>query len=224
MDRPIETRTWTRKRLSILLLLAVLAAGVAALLVYLSTPRLEVERDKLAVATVRRGTFQEYLLPPGEVRAGAAGPEIRATVGRHEASRLAVGQTGDAEIAGRRVPLEIVRIGPAGGVDVEVDLRFTRSTAEPPAAPPGTSLYVRLPLGAPAEALLLDRGAFFQATGGHWVWVVDAAGGTASRREIRLGRQNPEVHEVLAGLTPGERVITSSYEQLEGAEELVLTQ
>lgn len=221
MDRSIETRTWTRKRLSILLLLAVLATGMAAFLVYLSTPRLEVERDKLTIDTVRRGSFQEYILPPGEVRAGAAGPEVRATVGRYEASRLAVGQTGDAEIAGSRVPLEIVRIGPAGGVDVEVDFRFP---SPPPPAAPGTSLYVRLPLGEPAEVLLLNRGAFFQATGGHWVWVVDAAGGAASRREIRLGRQNPEVYEVLAGLTPGERVITSSYDQLEGAEELVLTQ
>jgi HlyD family secretion protein len=54
--------------------------------------------------------------------------------------------------------------------------------------------------------------------------VLDAAGRTASRREIRLGRQNPEVYEVLSGLAPGERVITSTYDAMEGAEELVLAQ
>lgn len=222
MDRQIETRTWTGKRLSILLLLLVLAAGVAALLFHLSTPRLRVERDKLSLDTVRRGTFQEHILPEGEVRAGTAGPEIRITAGRHEGSRLAVGQKGETEIEGRRHPLEIARIGPAGGVDVEVDLRFA---GEPPAGTaPGQRLYVRLNLGEPAEALLLQRGAFFQVTGGHWVWVLDEAGGTAVRREIRLGRQNPEVYEVLSGLAPGERVITSTYDHLEGAEELVLTE
>jgi len=221
MDRPIEPRIWTRKRLSILLLLVALLAGVAGVLVYLSTPRQRVEQDKLVIDTVRRGTFQEYILPPGKVRTGSAGPEVRTLVGREAAPRLRAGQRGGAEIEGRTYPLEIVRIGPAGGLDVEIDLRFT---GEPPAVAPGSSLYVRLPLGEPAEALLLDRGAFFQATGGHWVWVLDAAGETASRREIRLGRQNPEVYEVLSGLTPGERVITSTYDQMEGAEELVLAQ
>ncbi|HKH43545.1 MAG TPA: hypothetical protein VKM72_02660 [Thermoanaerobaculia bacterium] len=222
MDRQIETRTWTRKRLSILLLLAALAACVAALLIYLSTPRMRVERDKLIVDTVRRGTFQEYILPSGEVRAGSAGPEVRALVGRHEAPRLEAGQRGETEIGGRTYPLEIARIGPAGGLDVEVDLRFTG--VPPAAAAPGSPLYVRLPLGEPGEAVLLNRGAFFQATGGHWVWVVDAAGRSASRREVRLGRQNPEEHEVLSGLAPGERVITSTYDPMEGAEELVLAQ
>lgn len=221
MDRQIEPRIWTRKRLLILLLLVALLTGVAGVLVYLSTPRQRVEQDKLVIDTVRRGTFQEYILPSGEIRAGSAGPEVRAMVGRHDAPRLHVGQRGDAEIGGRRHPLEIIRIGPTGGLDVEIDLRFT---TQPPAVAPGSSLYVRLPVGEPAEAVLLDRGAFFQATGGHWVWVLDAAGRTASRREIRLGRQNPEVYEVLSGLTPGERVITSTYDQMEGAEELVLAQ
>jgi hypothetical protein len=221
MDRQIETRTWTRKRVSILLLLAALLAGGAGLLVHLSTPRQQVERDKLIIATVRRGTFQESILPTGEIRAGAAGPEVRVLVGRELAPRLRTGQRGATEIAGRTYPLEIARIGPSGGLDVEVDLRFLEA---PPAAAPGTSLFVRLPLGEPAEAVLLDRGAFFQTTGGHWVWVLDAAGRTASRREIRLGRQNPEVYEVLSGLAPGERVITSTYDAMEGAEELVLAE
>lgn len=70
--------------------------------------------------------------------------------------------------------------------------------------------------------LLLDQGAFFRTTGGHWVWLVDEAEETAVRRQVRLGRQSPEVHEVLSGLAPGDRVITSTYDHLEDAEELVL--
>ena len=58
----------------------------------------------------------------------------------------------------------------------------------------------------------MARGGFYQSTGGHWAYVLDASGDQAARRSIRLGRQNPRVYEVLEGLEPGERVITSSYE------------
>lgn len=220
MDRRIETRVWTRKRLSILFVLVVLATAGIGIVIFLSTPRMKVERDKLTLSTVRRGSFQEYILPPGEVVAGSTGPEIRAAVDRYEAPRLAAGQKGEIEIGGRRHALEITHIGPAGEHDVEVRLRFTDGA---PQTPPGGDLHVRLNLGEPAEALLLARGAFFQASGGQWVWIVDETGGKAVKREIRLGRQNPEVHEVLSGLAPGDRVITSTYDHLEGAEELVLT-
>ena len=61
-------------------------------------------------------------------------------------------------------------------------------------------------------AVLLSRGGFFQETGGQWVYVVDQSGAFAAKRSIKLGRQNPEVFEVLEGLQPGEHVVTSSYE------------
>jgi hypothetical protein len=138
MDRRIEKRTWTPKRLITAASVLAFLAAFAALLIHLSTPRLEVERDKLLISTVRNGTFQ----PPS---------------------------------------------------------------------------------GPPTAALLLDRGAFFQATGGHWVFVLDAKGRKAVRRPVRLGRQNTEVYEVLSGLAPGERVITSSYDTFGEAEELVLS-
>jgi multidrug efflux pump subunit AcrA (membrane-fusion protein) len=222
MDRRIEHRTWTRARVAGLFLLVALAAGIAALLAYLSTPRQRVEADKLTVDTVRRGAFQEYLLPLAEVRAEATGPEVRAAVDRYAAQRLTVGHKGKAEIGGQVRELEVLRLGPAGAHDVEVVFRFVGTP--PPEAVPGQKFQLRLPLGETTDAVLLARGAFFQATGGHWVWVVDRASDTAVQREIRLGRQNPEAHEVLSGLAPGERVITSTYDHLEGAEELVLTE
>lgn len=218
MDRRIEKKTWTGKRLSILLGLVALAGGVAALLSYLSTPRMRVERDKLSLDTVRRGTFQEYILPEGTVVGKGEELLVRASVDALEAPRLRAGQRGATEVNGILHSLEVTRIGPAGPRSAEVDLRST----EPVWFLPGDKLRIRLDLGPPAEALLLRRGAFFQATGGQWVFVVDEAAGTAVRRPVRLGRQNPEVHEVLSGLAPGDRVIISTYDHLTDAEELVL--
>jgi hypothetical protein len=219
MDRRIETRPWTRRKVSLALLVLALAGGASALLIRLSTPRMKVERDKLMISTVRRGPFQEYVVLVGEARSGPAGPEVRALADRYEAARLAAGQAGETEIAGRRQALEVSALTPAADGRVEVALRPRGETA----LAPGQALRVRLPLGRLAEALLLDRGAFFSATGGQWVWRLDEAGRTATRCRVRLGRQNPEVHEVLSGLAPGDRVITSTYDHLEGAQELVLT-
>ncbi|MCY4353082.1 MAG: efflux transporter periplasmic adaptor subunit, partial [Gemmatimonadetes bacterium] len=68
--------------------------------------------------------------------------------------------------------------------------------------------------------LLLPRGGFYQTTGGNWVFVVE--GDEAIRRDVRIGRQSPEYFEVLAGLSPGERVVTSSYDNYEEIDKLVL--
>jgi HlyD family secretion protein len=75
----------------------------------------------------------------------------------------------------------------------------------------GQTLQVRVQLGDSSNALLLPRGGFFQDTGGNWAFVLDASGEFAEKRDIRLGRRNPEYFEVLEGLSAGERVITSEY-------------
>jgi HlyD family secretion protein len=76
----------------------------------------------------------------------------------------------------------------------------------------GQTYYLNLELGQPEQAVLIPRGAFFQKTGGTWIYVLSKDGGTAFRRTIRIGRQNPQYYEVTEGLEPGERVITSGYE------------
>src|SRR5690606_19386527 len=73
----------------------------------------------------------------------------------------------------------------------------------------GQTLQIRVQLGDSSDALLLSRGGFFQDTGGNWAFVLDASGQFAEKRNIRLGRRNPEYFEVLEGLSVGERVITS---------------
>ncbi|MCH5305241.1 MAG: HlyD family efflux transporter periplasmic adaptor subunit [Rikenella sp.] len=76
----------------------------------------------------------------------------------------------------------------------------------------GQTYSVNLELGQPTEAVLIPRGAFYQTTGGSWIFVVSPDGSRAYRRPIKIGRQNPKFYEVLEGLDAGEQVIVSSYE------------
>ena len=76
----------------------------------------------------------------------------------------------------------------------------------------GQTYYIDLELGQPEQATLIPRGTFFQTTGGQWIFVLDKSGRKAYRRQIRIGRQNPQYYEVLEGLEAGERVVTSGYE------------
>ncbi|MBR2478412.1 MAG: HlyD family efflux transporter periplasmic adaptor subunit, partial [Bacteroidales bacterium] len=76
----------------------------------------------------------------------------------------------------------------------------------------GQTYYLNLQLGQPEEALLIPRGTFYQKTGGRWIYVLSSDGSQAVKREIRIGRQNPQYYEVLEGLEPGERVVVSGYD------------
>ena len=86
----------------------------------------------------------------------------------------------------------------------------------------GQTYYIDLELGQPEQAILIPRGTFFQTTGGQWIFVLDKSGSKAYRRNIRIGRQNPQHYEVLEGLEPGERVVTSGYEAFKDNEILVI--
>src|SRR5205823_13253935 len=86
----------------------------------------------------------------------------------------------------------------------------------------GQSTPIQLELGKAAKATLIPVGGFFSDTGGNWLYVVDKSGKRAAKRNITLGRKNPEFYEVLDGLQPGEQVITSSYENFGDNEVLEL--
>ena len=85
----------------------------------------------------------------------------------------------------------------------------------------GQTYYLNLQLGQPEEAVIIPRGTFYQKTGGKWIYVVNKEGTKALKREIRIGRQNPQYYEVLEGLEPGERVITSGYDNYGDSDVLV---
>ena len=101
----------------------------------------------------------------------------------------------------------------------QADFKF--SGEQPANIRTGQTYYLNLQLGQPESAILIPRGTFYQKTGGKWIYVVSPDGGKAVKREIRIGRQNPQYYEVLEGLEPGEKVITSGYDNFGDNEVLV---
>ena len=98
---------------------------------------------------------------------------------------------------------------------------FTFVGAHPRNIRSGQTYYLHLELGQPTDAVIIPRGSFYQSTGGAWIYVLAPEGDRAYKRQIRIGRQNPQYYEVLEGLEPGERVIVSGYESY-GANDVLL--
>jgi HlyD family secretion protein len=136
--------------------------------------------------------------------------KLRAQVDEFYLGRVSEGQVANAEVGGRPARLRVSKIYPqVRNGAFEIDLEFVGQA--PPDLQRGQTVQVRLTLGDPAPALLIPNGAFYNETGGNWVFVVAPDGRSAVRRQVRLGRRNADHIEVLEGLEPGERVITSPY-------------
>jgi HlyD family secretion protein len=147
--------------------------------------------------------------------------KVRAAIDDFYIARINAGQKGDFDLTGTTYSLRITKVYPeVKDGRFEVDMVF--EGAAPQGIRRGQTLQVRLELGDLSEALLLPRGGFYQKTGGQWVYVVDKSGSFAVKRNVKLGRQNPQVFEVLEGLVPGEQVITSTYDNFGDNEKLVL--
>ncbi len=138
------------------------------------------------------------------------GFKMRVEVDEHYISRIFPGLEGSFEFNGGTTKLVVNKVYPeVRNGRFDVDMVFSKI---PDGIRRGQSVPVRLQLGKPAEATLLATGGFFSDTGGNWVYVLNESGGTATKRNISLGRKNPQFFEVLSGLEAGEQVITSSYE------------
>ncbi len=59
-------------------------------------------------------------------------------------------------------------------------------------------------------------GGWVAAENGAFAFVLDADGTHATRRAVRIGRRNPEVVEILSGLNPGDRIVTSNLSTVKG--------
>lgn len=149
------------------------------------------------------------------------GYRIRAGIDEHYLARVESGRKGEFEFAGNVYDTIVTKKYP-NVVDgrFEVDMEFMDET--PDGITAGQTYHIRLELGDISEAILLARGGFSQTTGGNWAYVLESSGDVALKRRIRLGRQNPDFFEVLEGLEPGEKVITSSYESFGNMDRLVL--
>lgn len=145
--------------------------------------------------------------------------KVRARIPEHYVSRVSIGLVGTFVHAGREHAIEVFKVYPeVSNGEFDVDLRFV---GEKPEVRRGQTFQVRLQLSEDMEAVMVPRGPFFQDTGGTWVYVVDAEG-RGVKREVKLGRQNPDMYEVTEGLVPGDRVVTSRYNGFNNADELLI--
>lgn len=146
--------------------------------------------------------------------------KVRARIPEHYVTRVTSGLRGSFTQGGQEHTIEVFKIYPeVSNGEFDVDLRFVNIAPEDIRR--GQTFQVRLQLSEDMEAVMVPRGPFFQDTGGQWVYVLDATG-TATKREVKLGRQNPDMYEVLEGLQPGDRVVTSRYAQFNDADELLI--
>jgi HlyD family secretion protein len=149
------------------------------------------------------------------------GFKVRVGIDEHYIARIDLKQGGEFTFNNQDYRLFIKKIYPeVREGKFEVDMLFEEKA--PDGIRRGQTVHVRLELGNLTEATLLSRGGFYQKTGGQWVFVVDESGSYATKRQISIGRQNPEFFEVLSGLEPGEKVITSSYDNFGDVDKLVL--
>ena len=137
--------------------------------------------------------------------------KIEAQIDEHYIDRVTAGLDATFERQSERYQAEIRKVYPeVRDGKFKADFKFVGQ--QPENIRSGQTYYLNLQLGQPVEAILIPRGAFYQKTGGKWIYVVSADGSKAVRRDIRIGRQNPQYYEVIEGLEAGERVITSSYD------------
>lgn len=147
--------------------------------------------------------------------------KVEAKIDEHYVERILPGLPASFEREGKRYTMEVAKVYPeVREGQFRTDLHFTAGRPENIRA--GQTYHLNLQLGDPVEALLVARGSFYQASGGQYVYVVDADEKTAKRRPVRIGRQNPQYYEILEGLQPGEKVIISSYELFGDSERLQL--
>ena len=146
--------------------------------------------------------------------------KIEAQIDEHYIDRISAGLTATFERQNETYDAVIRKVYPeVRNGKFQADFRF--SGDQPSNIRTGQTYYLNLQLGQPESGLLIPRGTFYQKTGGKWIYVVSPEADRAVRREIRIGRQNPQFYEVLEGLNPGEKVITSGYDNFGDNEVLV---
>ena len=146
--------------------------------------------------------------------------KIEALIDEHYIDRVSAGLSATFERQNETFDAVIRKVYPeVRDGKFKADFRF--SGEQPHNIRTGQTYYLNLQLAQPEKAILIHRGTFYQKTAGKWIYVVAPEGGKAVKREIRIGRQNPQFYEVLEGLEPGEKVITSGYDNFGDNEVLI---
>ena len=147
--------------------------------------------------------------------------KIESLIDEHYIDRVRAGLTATFERQGSNYGLSVRKVFPEVR-EGRFRSEFIFTGERPENIRSGQTYYISLELGQPTEGIIIPKGTFFQSTGGNWIFVVDADGKKAHRRNIRIGRQNPQYYEVLEGLEAGEKVIVSSYESYKDNQVLIL--
>lgn len=147
--------------------------------------------------------------------------KIEAQIDEHYIDRVAPGLEATFERQSEKYSSVIRKVYPeVRDGKFKADFRFEGQ--QPENIRTGQTYYLNLQLGQSAEAILIPRGSFYQNTGGKWVYVLNADGTKATKRSVRIGRQNPQYYEVLEGLAPGDKVIISAYDSFGDKDELLI--
>ena len=146
--------------------------------------------------------------------------KVEARIDEHYIDRVVAGLEATFERQGDTYSTTIRKVYPeVREGKFRADFKF--SEQQPDNIRAGQTYYLNLQLGQSEEAIIIPRGSFYQKTGGRWIYVVNKEETKAVKREIRIGRQNPQYYEVVEGLESGEKVITSGYDHYGESDVLV---
>ncbi|GHA33915.1 ABC transporter permease [Salinimicrobium marinum] len=150
-----------------------------------------------------------------------SGYKVRVDVDEHYISRIYTGQQGTFNMNNKEYTVEIKKVyTQVNNGRFQVDMNFVEEVPE--GIRRGQTLQIRVALSQEKQAILIPKGGFFQQTGGNWIFKVSEDGSRAFKVDIQLGSQNTEYYEVIQGLQPGDKVITSNYDNFGDIQELVL--
>jgi len=150
-----------------------------------------------------------------------SGYKVQALIDEHYIDRIMPDLTASLNRQDKEFNMRVRKVYPeVRQGQFKIELVFTDSIPENMRT--GQTYHIKLRMGEPAEAILVPQGAFYQSTGGQWIYVLDKSGKTALKRNIKIGSKNPTYFEVLEGLQPGEKVITSGYELFGDNDRLLL--
>jgi len=185
--------------------------------------------DNMTIKAPADGKLSSFIVEIGETKTAGEhlgqidlmdGFKLRANIDERYISRVFNGQKAEFDLGGKVYKLEISKIyTDVSNGTFQVDLLF--DGPQPDDIKRGQTVQLRVQFSGANDAIIVKRGGFFQETGGNWIYVVDPSGSYATKRPIKIGRQNTSEYELLDGLNPGEKVIVSSYELFGGKEKLI---
>jgi len=190
---------------------------------------LRANMENLYVKAPTDGQLSSFSVEIGETKSAGEhlgqidmknGFKLRANIDERYISRVYIGQEASFDFAGSSYSLVIGKIyTDVTNGSFQVDLYFEGE--QPKQIKRGQTLQLRLKFSSATDAIIVKRGGFFQETGGNWIYVLDPSEDFATKRKIKIGRQNTRFYEVMEGLEPGEKVIISSYDSFGEKEKLV---